>query len=56
VPIRDEDAMTNQILKFSQMDVEEISKVKKQIRVKVEQQHSEELMIIHMLNLYNKIT
>jgi len=55
VPIRDPEAMADQILEFSQMHVDEVSKVKKQARLKVEQQHTERQMVEGMVRLYSRV-
>jgi colanic acid/amylovoran biosynthesis glycosyltransferase len=55
VPIRDEEAMCNQIFEFSQMHVDEVSKVKKQARLKVEQQHTERQMVEGIVRLYSRV-
>ena len=55
VPKRDANAMANQILEISQMDVNEICKVKENARLKVKKQHTEEQMVEGMTKLYNKI-
>ena len=55
VPVRDPQAMADQILEFSQMESCEISKIKKQARLKVEQQHTEEQMVEGMVRLYSRV-
>ena len=55
VPIRDPEAMADQILEFSQMHVDEVSKVKKQARLKVEQQHTERQMVEGIVRLYSRV-
>jgi colanic acid/amylovoran biosynthesis glycosyltransferase len=55
VPTRDVKAIAEQVLNFSQMDVDKISKIKKQARLKVEQQHKEEQMIEGMMKLYRTL-
>jgi colanic acid/amylovoran biosynthesis glycosyltransferase len=55
VPVYDSKAMAAQILEFSQMESCEISKIKKQARLKVEQQHTEEQMVEGMVRLYSRV-
>jgi colanic acid/amylovoran biosynthesis glycosyltransferase len=55
VPKRDVQTMADQILEFSQMESCEISKIKKQARLKVEQQHTEEQMVEGMVRLYSRV-
>jgi colanic acid/amylovoran biosynthesis glycosyltransferase len=55
VTARDLEAMSNQIFEFSQMDVDEVSRIKKQARLKVEEQHGEKKMVSNMNLLYQKV-
>lgn len=55
VPKRDPEAMVDQILEFSKMDVKQIMMVKEKSRLKVELQHSEEQMIEGMMRLYASV-
>jgi len=52
VPIRDSEALTMQIIKFMNLDAEQIKNITIKARQKVEQQHNEEKMIKDMMNLY----
>jgi colanic acid/amylovoran biosynthesis glycosyltransferase len=55
VPIRDPEAMADQILEFSKKDTNEISKIKKKARSKVELHHTEEQMVEGMVRLYSRV-
>ena len=55
VPIYSVEEMANQILEFSQMDVNEICKVKESARLKVKKQHTEEQMVEGMIKLYSSV-
>lgn len=54
VPIRDPKAMADAIISFANVSIEEILKVRFSAREKVEKQHSEELMVKGMEELYRE--
>jgi colanic acid/amylovoran biosynthesis glycosyltransferase len=55
VAIRNSEGLAKQIIKFMNLDAEQIKKITKAARQKVEQQHNEEKMIKDMLNLYTTV-
>ena len=55
VPVRDSEAMAEQIIHFITLSGEKIKPVKTAARQKVVQQHTEEEMIKCMLNLYKEV-
>ncbi|MGO3183446.1 MAG: glycosyltransferase family 4 protein [Aequorivita sp.] len=55
VPIRDPKAMATGVVAFSELPMEKIKEVRIAARKKVELQHSEEGMIMGMVNLYQKV-
>jgi colanic acid/amylovoran biosynthesis glycosyltransferase len=55
VPIRSPEAIANQIVEFINLNAKELEKLKLAARKKVSVQHSEELMIDGMLELYNLV-
>ena len=55
VPIRNSEAIANQIEEFSTTNIEELKAIKFAARKKVEVQHSEELMVQGMMELYHSV-
>jgi colanic acid/amylovoran biosynthesis glycosyltransferase len=55
VPIRDEDAMTQQILNFSVLKDSDIKTLKLAARKCVCEQHNEDKMIVDMMSLYKML-
>ncbi|WP_019038859.1 glycosyltransferase family 4 protein [Psychroflexus tropicus] len=55
VPVRDPEAMAEQILNYSNLEVDEVRNIKMAARHKVEVQHNEDSMIKGMIELYNSL-
>ena len=55
VPIRNPEAIANQIAEFSKTNIEELKAIKLAARKKVEVQHNEELMVQGMMELYHSV-
>jgi len=55
VPVRDAEAMAEQIINFTNLELDEIRRIKMASRQKVEQQHNEDRMIKGMIELYNSV-
>lgn len=55
VPIRDPQAMAAGVIAFSELPLEHIEKVRRAARKKVEEQHSEEMMVQGMEELYYEV-
>lgn len=55
VPTRDPEALAKEVIKFQNLEAEKIKSVVEAARTKVEQQHTEEMMVDGMMNLYNSV-
>ncbi|MGO2103672.1 MAG: glycosyltransferase family 4 protein [Psychroflexus halocasei] len=55
VPTRDLEALAKEVMRFQTLEKEQIKQIIQAARAKVEQQHTEEMMVEGMMNLYNSV-
>lgn len=55
VPTRNPQAIAEEVMRFQTLEKEQIKQIIQAARTKVEQQHTEEMMVEGMMNLYNSV-
>lgn len=55
VPTRDPEALAKEVIKFQNLEKQQIKQIIQAARTKVEQQHTEEMMVDGMMELYERV-